>query len=126
MSRQVSIVVFILMLASTVAWCSPISFSGSISEITGKSIEGAIISIERNGQVIQSTQSHEDGSFSITIEGPLVRMDQVKVTIKKKGFKTEIALPLNGKNQNMNIILERLTEPIPLLNPGSGNPALFI
>ena len=103
----------------------PISFTGIVSGESGSAIEGAVISIEQNGQIIQSTQTDEKGQFTIKLEG-IGRIDQVKLTVQKKGYKKEIALPFNADTQQLNIQLQRLREPIPLLKNADPNSGFLI
>ena len=102
----------------------PFSFSGIIEEAGGKAVSGAVISIEHNGQVIQSTKSDAEGNFKIEMEGPFSRPDQIKVRIQKKGYRSEYVVPINC-NSTMEIELERVPTPIPLMRTVPGNTMMI-
>jgi len=92
-----------------------ISFSGIVSENTGKSVSGATISIEHNGQVIHSTRSDEKGNFSIKMEGPFSRPDKLKVKVYKKGYETRYLTPINCRNAEIEVQMHRSPTPIPIM-----------
>ncbi len=104
----------------------PIQISGVVSErLAGGAVEGAVISIERNGQVIQSIQTNDKGQFSIKVEGPLGRMDQIRISVYKSGYKTADYVPVNCNNSQIKIELER-KEAIPILRPFGGAASMSI
>lgn len=101
----------------------PIEISGVVSEKGGAAVEGATISIERNGEVIQSTQTDAGGRFSLKVEGPIGRSDQIRLRVYKKGFKTGELLPVCCNDAR--IVLER-KKPVPILRPFGSKASLSI
>ncbi|MDZ7845419.1 MAG: carboxypeptidase-like regulatory domain-containing protein [Owenweeksia sp.] len=72
-----------------------LSFSGFIlEEEQGQAIKGATISIEKNGRVIHTTKSNGKGYFSLKLEGPIARMDQLVLRVEKPGFQSQVSAPL--------------------------------
>ena len=100
------------------------SFTGIVSEPSGKAVQGAVISIEHNGQVIHSTQTDDEGNFDIKMEGPFNRPDQLKVKVYKKGYRTEYIVPLNCRSA-IDVELERAPTPIPLMRTSPSNTFLI-
>lgn len=68
---------------------TPVVLSGVISTTDGSSVGGAEISIERNGEVIQSTQSKSDGSFELKLDQAYYPTGQLEVRVRKSGYKSE-------------------------------------
>ncbi len=94
-----------------------LNMSGVIHDSrTNQPVGGALISIEKNGQMIYSTRSSEDGSFSLKFEGPIGRHDQLQVKVAKKGFEIKSFPPVNLHKEDMIINLKRKS-PIPILKP---------
>ena len=118
MNRYLNILVFLFLLPTCGAAHGdkfPLSFSGIVSEPAGgHPVEGAVISVEKNGQVIQSTRTDAKGKFSLKIEAPLNRRDQLKLKVQKHGFKSQMHLPVNCQNENLKIGLER-KQPMPII-----------
>lgn len=102
----------------------PFSFSGIVSEEGGQGLEGVTISIEHNGQVLQSTKSDAEGNFKIDMEGPFSRPDQIRVKIQKKGYRSEVVVPINC-NSVIDTELERIPTPIPIMRTLPGNTLLI-
>lgn len=100
-----------------------LSFSGVISEGT-MPVSGAVISIEKNGQVIQSAESDANGNFEISVEPYISRMDQVKITVHKKGYRPLRFSPVEF-SKHFQIELRRQL-PIPIIKPIGGSPSLSI
>lgn len=98
-----------------------ISFSGIVSESSGKAVQGATISIEHNGQIIQSAESDAEGNFSIKMEGPFTRLDQLKVKVQKKGYRSQNLIPLDCDNKSIEVELHRASPPIPIMRTLGGN-----
>lgn len=95
----------------------PIELKGVVSEDgSGKSLKGAVISIEKNGQVIHSTQSDENGEFSLSFEGPISRFDKVTISVSKQGYRTQDIKTIHHDN-DISIKLDKIPKPIPLLMP---------
>ncbi len=104
---------------------SPLSFSGVITDESSKPVSGAIINIEKNGQVIQSTKSDINGNFSIKMEGYISRVDELRITVNKKGYKRVSIPPVELKVEDLQLQILRYT-PIPIIKPIGGGPALSI
>ncbi len=93
---------------------------------TNQPIGGALISLEKNGQMIYSTRTAEDGSFSIKFEGPIGRQDQLQVKVSKRGYVINSFPPLDIHKGDININLLRKS-PIPILKPViKGSPLIAI
>lgn len=104
----------------------PISLSGIISDPSGKAVSGATISIEKNGQIIHSTETNAGGEFSIQMEGPLGRMDELKLKIEKKGYRSQQLVPMLCPKKNLEVELQKLPTPIPIMRQMGVNNTLMI
>lgn len=129
--NRVFAILFLSMSASL--WASPhgektpLSLSGVIYEDeSGKAAEGAVITLEKNGEVIQHTETDDQGNFILRMEGPVDRMDQLLVRIHKKGYKSTSLRPVEWTGQNLQIRLKRMPVVIPILKPMGGNPGISI
>ena len=95
-----------------------LNMSGQIHDsYTNKPVGGALISVEKNGQMIYSTRSGDDGKFSIKFEGPIGRHDKLQIRVSKKGFQNNVFPPIDLIKENVVIELKKKS-PIPILKPG--------
>lgn len=129
MTRPIAILIFLLAMPFfTLAHGdkNPFSLSGVIVEDgTARGVSGAIISIEKNGEVIQSTETDANGNFILKMDGYMPRMDQVKVTVQKRGYKSQRIRPVGCLNQNLQIRMQKQS-PIPIIKPVGGGTVLSI
>ncbi len=99
----------------------PPTLKGVIVEaVEGAEIEGAVISLEKNGQVLQSVESDENGSFQLQFNDQVIRRDQVTINVYKKGYKTYRSKPISHTSDTVSIHLERIPEIIPVIVPLEG------
>lgn len=104
---------------------TPIQISGVILENgSAQGVSGAVVNIEKNGQVIHTTKTDDSGNFDFQIEG-MPRMDQVKVSVYKKGYKSTEFRPFDGCMKNLRIPMQRQSV-IPIIKPVGGAPLLSI
>lgn len=104
---------------------SPLSLSGIITDEDAKPVSGAVISIEKNGEVIQFTETDIKGNFELKLDGPIPRMDQLKITVHKKGYKSQHIRPVQCNEKYHNIQLQR-QQPIPIIKPIGGGPGITV
>lgn len=96
----------------------PVLIKGNIiDQVSGKVITGAVITIEQNGQIIQSIQSDEEGNFSLKYEEGTLRIDQLKVSIYKSGYRLKKVKTIRETDNDMKIELEKKPKFIPILLP---------
>lgn len=89
--------------------------SGIISNSNGSSVEGAEISIERNGEVIQSTRSNADGSFEIKLDQAYYRLDHLEVRVRKNGFKPESLPAILCPEHRYDVHLDKAKTTLPII-----------
>ena len=93
---------------------------------TNQPVNGALISLEKNGQTIFTTRSASDGSFQIKFEGPIGRHDQLQVKVSKKGYQIQSFRPVDLHKSDIIIDL-RPKSPIPIMKPvNQGSPMIAI
>ncbi len=121
----------LLFLVPFVGWShgdkTPLIIKGAVLDAQMRDgIVDVIVTVEKNGQVIESTKTKADGTFELKFTNTDGRLDKLQVTIQKKGFKSQRMAPLPGNNQNVQILLNKRLHPIPLLNSKMGSPTLCI
>ena len=95
-----------------------LNMSGVVNDArTNEPVSGALISIEKNGEMIYSVRTARDGSFLIRFEDPVGRHDQWKVKVGKKGYESYSFPPLNTPKQEDLAIELSPKSPIPILKP---------
>ncbi len=104
---------------------NPFSLSGVITDESARPVSGAVISIEKNGEVIHSTETDALGNFELKMEGPIPRLDQLKITVQKKGYKSQRVRPIQCNEKFINIQLQRQL-PIPIIKPIGGSPGISV
>ena len=105
----------------------PISIHGTVTDQnSGNVIPGAVISIERNGEVIHSIETDLEGSFNLSYDAPYLRSDELKVSIFKKGYKVQKMKTLRCEKEEIIIQLEKKPKFVPLILPAAGKPVYDI
>ena len=124
MNKKIAIVSLIFLLPMLM-WAHgdkiSISLSGIVSEPSGETLSGAVISIEYKGQVIHSTSTDAHGNFDIKMEGPVGRSDQLKVRVVKKGYRSSNLISVGCQNKNVEVTLQRAPVMIPIMRTLGGN-----
>ena len=102
-------------------------FSGTISDKkSGKSIADAKVQLERNGEVIIETSTKKDGSFTIRIpEEDMDKGAQLKVRVRKMGYRTEEINAIPNVKNTLNIQLEKL-KAVPIMVPKKSPTGQYI
>ena len=59
-----------------------------MEDISGNTLKGATITIERNGQTINTSAFNESGAFSITIEKFYPGVSETYLWVRKEGYKS--------------------------------------
>lgn len=104
---------------------NPFSLSGVITDESARPVSGAVVNIEKNGEVIQSTETDAEGNFELKMDGNTPRLDQLKITVQKKGYKTHRVRPVQCSDKYLNIQLQR-QNPIPIIKPVGGSPGISV
>lgn len=129
MNKSPIVILMVLLLPLTLSAHgekNPWSLSGIVVEKqAGHIIEGAVISIEKNGQVLQSVATDRQGRFCLRFEGNVSRMDHLKIKIYKKGYKVETYLPVDFKDDDFEILLDKRVA-VPLIRSTRGEPVFAI
>lgn len=128
MNKLITILTLLLVLP-VFGWAhgekNPFSLSGVIMDESARPVSGAVISIEKNGEVIQSAETDDQGNFELKMDGSMPRMDQLKITVQKKGYKSHRIRPIQYSEKYLNIQLQRQW-PIPIIKPIGGSPGISI
>ena len=97
---------------------APIVIKGSvISKDSGEKIKGAIITIEKDGQVVKSITTDESGKFCLKYESPTANQEKLKVKIYKKGFSSENIRPLREGECELKVELKKKPKFRPFILP---------
>jgi hypothetical protein len=100
----------------------PTIIKGTITDqVSGKVIQGAVITIEKNGQLIQSVQSNESGGFTIRYEGNVSQLDVLKVKIYKPGYLSKRVKTLSKIENEVKVELEKKPKFQPFLFPNQAH-----
>ncbi len=122
--NKLTTILALLLLVPFIGWAhgdkSSFSLSGVITDESARPVSGAVINIEKNGEVIQSTETDAEGNFELKMDGIMPRMDQLKFTVQKKGYKTYRISPVQYNEKFINIQLHRQL-PIPIIKPIGGS-----
>ncbi len=105
---------------------TPFSLTGIIFDESGESISGAEISIEQNGEVIHSTQSNKEGLFKLTLDPTVIKADQIKIKVKKSGFRSEELVPASCNQAPLQLHLKKAPTTIPVIRPVGFSQAIVI
>ena len=98
----------------------PVVIKGNVTDSnSGAVIQGATVTIEHNGQVIQSIQTDDQGNFSLRYEGNTSRPDQLKVSVYKNGYTLKKCKSLNQEKNEIRIKLKKKPPFQPFLLPSS-------
>lgn len=97
---------------------APIVLKGSVTaKESGEKIQGAVITIEKDGQVLKTITTDESGNFCLKYELPNVSEDQLKVKIYKKGFNSEDIRPLKEGECSLKVELKKKPKFRPFILP---------
>mgnify|MGYP001944373955 CR=1 FL=1 len=98
----------------------PVFMKGTVTdENSGEAIPGAVISIERNGQVIHSVETDLKGDFSLNYEINYLPSDEFKVSIYKKGYRIQKMKTLHCEKESITIEMEKKPKFAPLILPST-------
>ncbi|HBF21922.1 MAG: hypothetical protein CMI36_06635 [Owenweeksia sp.] len=122
MFRPIAILTSLLFLSfyAQALGIKPISLQGVVTDVqSGEVIPGAVISIERNGEVIHSVETDGQGGFTLNYDAPYLRTDEVRVSIFKKGYKVQKMKTLHQEKEELIIELEKRPKFVPLILPST-------
>ena len=101
-------------------------FHGKVSDKkTGKSIGDAKIQLERNGEIIVEISTNVDGSFIIKIPQDEMKLEALKIRVKKRGYRTQEMNTIPTLKNSFEIHLER-NKAIPIMVPKKSSTGQYI
>jgi iron complex outermembrane receptor protein/vitamin B12 transporter len=66
--RQISTVLFLIILDATLAWCSQPSISGTVTDSVGAVVSGASVTLIENGKELRTVTTDSTGNFQFAID----------------------------------------------------------
>lgn len=120
------VVVTIVTTSFAVADVPVFEVSGKISDkLSGKYIKEARIYLERDGEIVSETYSRGDGTFFIKIPEGDMGKGNIKVKVRKPGYRTEILLAIPDSKNTFEVQLER-TKAVPIMTPKRSSTGKYI
>lgn len=100
--------------------------SGTVSDkISGKVLENAKIYLVRNGEILIETSSNKDGSFVLKIAEDDLEKGNIKVQVRKAGYRTEVINTAPGLNSQLTIQMVR-SKTVPIMVPKKSPTGQYI
>lgn len=94
---------------------------------SGEKIKGAVITLEKDGEVIQSITTDESGNFELNYEEAVTEPGQFKIKISKPGFSGQNVEPNNHSSCEIKFELKKKSQrQRPVILPAGPNNSIEI
>ncbi len=106
----------------------PTLFKGSVVEMeSGEKIKGAVITLEKDGEVIKTITTDESGNFELEYEEESETKGELKLKITKPGFSAKNIESLKNIDCNLKLELKKkVKRQKPVILPAGPNNSIEI